>query len=94
MNEETTRQEPWTGNPQETKRMLDKFIKGGKIQYNYSTYSYEVNFGKGFLEEHKDDKFIESLGEYTYNDEGNSDNLTKNKKKRVIIYTLQNQIGG
>lgn len=94
VNEETTRQEPWTGNPQETKKMLDTFINGGKITYNYSNNSYEVDFGRGFLQEHKNDKFIESLGEYTYNekdtDEGNSDNLTKNKKKRVIIYTLQN----
>lgn len=94
VNEETTRQEPWTGNPQATKYMLDTFINGGKITYKYSTYNYEVDFERGFLEEHKNDKFIESLGEYTYNekdtDEGNSDNLTKNKKKRVIIYTLQN----
>lgn len=62
---------------------------GNGINYDYSS--------SGFISKYKNKKFIESLGEYTYNasnletyDEGYNSTLIQNRKKRVIIYTLVN----
>ena len=95
VNEETKRHEPWTGNDKENKRMLDIFIQGGKYTYTNSSGNKEINFGEG-LSRYKDKEFIESLGEYQFNaseSEEVRDNynsaLVKNKKKRVIVYTLK-----
>lgn len=95
VNEETRRHEPWTGNEKENKRMLDIFIQGGTYTYTDSIGLREIKF-KG-LSKYEGDKFIESLGEYEFNANNNeasdtdyNSGLIKNKKKRVIIYTLQN----
>lgn len=76
--------------------MLDKFIQGGNYVYMDSRGTQTISFGAG-LYQYKNKKFIENLGEYEYNannsetsDEDYNSGLVKNKKKRVIIYTLQN----
>ena len=76
--------------------MLNTFIKGGKYIYTDSRGEQVIDFGDG-LYKYKNNTFIENLGEYTYdannsetNDEDYNSGLVKNKKKRVIIYTLQN----
>lgn len=96
VNEETRRHEPWTGNDEENKKMLDTFIKGGKYIYRDSRGEQIIDFSGG-LYQYKNKLFTENLGEYTYNtngsetsDENDNSGLVKNKKKRVIIYTLQN----
>ena len=95
VNEEIRRHEPWTGNNVENKKMLDAFIQGGIYTYPDGT-SRSIDFGQG-LYKYKNKKFIENLGEYEYNannsetsNENYNSGLVKNKKKRVIIYTLQN----
>ena len=98
VDEETSRHEPWTGNNNFYKQNLDMFLSGGtfiapsgnQMNYNYSDMNVNGwNRNHGFIEEYKDDKFRESLGEYTY-DSGTITGITnqKAKKKRVIIYTL------
>ena len=96
VNEETKRHEPWTGSDKENKRMLDIFIQGGTYTYTDSRGKQTINFGNG-LSKYRNKKFIESLGEYEFNANNNeasdtdyNSGLIKNKKKRVIIYTLQN----
>lgn len=96
VNEETKRHEPWTGSEKENKRMLDIFIQGGTYTYTDSRGKQTINFGNG-LSKYRNKKFIESLGEYEFNANNNeasdtdyNSGLIKNKKKRVIIYTLQN----
>lgn len=45
----------------------------------------------GFIGKYKDAKFIESIGKYTYrtsDEESDLSSLTKDKEKRVIIFTL------
>ena len=103
VDEETSRHEPWTGNMNYYKQNLDKFLSGktfiapsGNSDMNYVYSKINGWTGtKGFIEQFKDRKFRESLGEYTYNkiedtDDGTNSGLTnvKGKKKRVIIYTL------
>jgi len=100
VDEETIRHEPWTGSMSDFNKNLDAFLYGGTFYYpsgatdnegNRLAYKY-----KGFIDEYSDKKFKETLGEYSYNvttldnEEEESDNaLLKNKKKRVIIYQLQ-----
>lgn len=99
VDEETNRHEPWTGNNNFYKQNLDMLLSGGTFiapsgnQMNYNYSDMNVNGWKrahGFIEEYKDDKFRESLGEYTYDSGTTISGLTstKTKKKRVIIYTL------
>ena len=105
VDEETSRHEPWTGNTKYYKQNLDMFLSGGKFKapsgngMDYNYLDMNVNGWRrkhGFIEEYKDDKFRESLGEYTYNEvkqdyeDDTTSGLTnlKGKKKRVIIYTL------
>ena len=102
VDEETSRHEPWTGNMNYYKQNLDMFLSGGTFvapSLNGMNYDYSKISGwsgkKGFIEQFKDKKFRESLGEYTYNKVNSSvgdinSGLTnvKGKKKRVIIYTL------
>lgn len=63
----------------------------------YIDYSKQTNLGiGGFIEKYKNKKFIETIGEYTYNkssdsqadQNGTTSSLTKDKKKRIIIFTL------
>ncbi len=99
VDEETKRHEPWTGSPEKNKEMLDCFIANKPYEYiNGETGVKDKPVTWDFtLNDHT--KFIENLGEYTYdanNDqvEAGSDSekfnsgLVKNKKKRVIIYTI------
>lgn len=94
VDDETKRHEPWTGNTQYYKDNLDTFLQGGRFYYPDGTGRYYEY--KGFMNEYKSKKFIENLGEYTYNEKtsesgaSDSTDLIKDKKKRVIIYTLQN----
>lgn len=99
VDEETNRREPWTGNNNFYKQNLDMFLSGGTFiapsgnqSMNYEYFEISVNGWNrkhGFIEEYKDDRFRETLGEYTYDSKTNT-GLTnqKVKKKRVIIYTL------
>ena len=90
MDEETRRHEPWTGNTEYYKKNLDAFLSGGRFDFpsgNGQYYNYKDYYTKGsFIEQYKNTKFVENLGEYTYN-ESTSD-IVKEKKKRVIIYTV------
>lgn len=94
VNEEIQRHEPWTGNSIENKKMIDKFIQGGTYKYNTSSGEKEIRFDG--LYKYKNSKFKESLGEYEFDvsngetsDADFNSGLLKNKKKRVIIFTLQ-----
>ena len=100
VDEETRRREPWTGNTNYYKQNLDMFLSGGTFEapsgngMNYDYSSGQVNGwgNSSFIEEFKDKQFRESLGEYTYNDvssaTGTETTNVKERKKRVIIYTL------
>lgn len=88
VNEETNRHEPWTASADLYKQNINMFLFGGENTFsNGVTYDY----GDGFVKKYKGKKFIEDLGEYTYNatnDKENSNSTIKAKKKRVIIYTI------
>ena len=86
MDEETKRHEPWTGSSEYYKKNLDAFLSGGEFESpsgNGMKYTYD-----NFMEKYANKRFIENLGEYEY--DVDESGLTKAKKKRVIIYTLQN----
>lgn len=101
LEEETLRHEPWTGSYAKARENLDCFLNG-KIYTNpnngeeYINYKYSDGNGTSFIERYKDKKFVETIGEYTYNsnqangtEDGSSiSSLVKEKKKRVIIFTL------
>lgn len=84
VDDETKRHEPWTGSHAEYKKNIDAFLAGTKYMYpNGSGESYDY---EGFMQKYKNNKFIENLGEYLYNETNDKDA----KKKRIIVYTLQN----
>lgn len=91
VDEETRRHEPWTGNTEYYKKNLDAFLSGGKFDFpsgNGEFYDYKTYYGgSSFIEKYKNAKFLENLGEYTYNE--STAGTAKKMKKRVIIYTLQ-----
>lgn len=89
VDDETKRHEPWTGSREEYKKNIDAFLSGGTYEYpsGNGSYEYKRQIGEGgFMEKYKNSKFVENLGEYTYN----ATNENDVKKKRVIIYTLMN----
>lgn len=105
VDEETRRHEPWTGNMNYYKQNLDMFLSGGTfvapsgngMNYDYSDRRINGWGNHSFIEQYKNSRFRESLGEYTYNavnTETNTDGTTsgltnvEGRKKRVIIYTL------
>lgn len=98
VDEETRRREPWTGNTNYYKQNLDMFLSGGTfiapsgngMNYNYSSARVNGWGNNSFIDEYKDSQFRESLGEYTYNEVSSTTSTTnvKEKKKRVIIYSL------
>ena len=105
IEEETRRHEPWVGSASSCKENLDKFLSGetfidpsGGESYNYGSSTIKHDWGdKGFIEEFKNTKFRESLGEYIVNeiDEAISGDTSATanvepKTKRVIIYTIYN----
>ncbi len=96
VEEETSRHEPWTGSLDKTKENLDCFLWGGIYKNpnnnsNYITYS-------GFINQHRNTKFVETIGEYNYSSNQANDtqdgstvsSLVKEKKKRIIIFTKIN----
>ena len=92
VEEETARHEPWTGNLDDYNENLDAFLSGGTFTYkDDKTKKYE--YKRGFVEKYYNKKFKETLGEYTYNlsteVKDNENSLLKNRKKRVIVYQLQ-----
>ena len=99
VDDETIRHEPWTGSLSDYKENLDAFLYGGTFKYKSGAIdssgkrrAYEYS---NFIERYKKSKFKETLGEYKYNltteeeDNSNVSLLLKNRKKRVIIYQLQ-----
>lgn len=96
LDEETLRHEPWTGSYDKIKNNLDCFLNG-KIYINPNNNTNYINYSKaplrigGFIGKYKDDKFVETIAEYTYSSSQESDStissLTKEKKKRMIIFT-------
>lgn len=105
LEEENLRHEPWTGSYDKTRENLDCFLSG-KIYHNPNNGEKYINYADsplttgGFIAKYKNRKFVETIGEYTYssnqaNNDGTEDgslvsSLVKEKKKRVIIYTLIN----
>ena len=105
LDEEILRHEPWTGSVDNIKSNLDCFLNGATFKSpvtgeEIKTYAKDehlktklnatINLA-GFIGKYKDEKFVESIGKYTYrtSDEENSlSSLTNDKEKRVIIYTL------
>ena len=91
LDEETLRHEPWTGSYDRLKNNLDSFLNGG-IYYNprdnqkYIDYSKSPLLTGGFIAKYKNDKFVETIAEYDYS-QSQSSSLTKEKKKRMIIFT-------
>lgn len=102
LEEETLRHEPWTGSYKKARENLDSFLSGKKYNNpnngeSYIDYSQPPLAAGGFTQKYKNNKFVETIGEYTYSgtqasnteENGSSINsLVKQKKKRVIIFTL------
>ena len=95
LDEEILRHEPWTGSNtnrnKEVMTNLNAFLSGEK--YYRPSDNSEISYAQGFIEKHKKDKFVETIYEYTYNndtEEGNETNIQKEKKKRIIIFTKIN----
>lgn len=100
VDEETLRYEPWTGSTDNFKKNLDAFLYGGEFKYPSGIPDSQNRYGytypkDGFVGTYSKRKFKEMLGEYNYSlktedeIEGLENELTKGKKKRVIIYQLQ-----
>ena len=93
-DEEIIRHEPWIGNSEDYKRNIDAFLNGGIFSYSSNpgqiAYNYTTEIGNGgFIGQYGCYKFKEMIGEYTYNISSTNDNeLLKNRKKRVIIYQI------
>lgn len=94
VDDETIRHEPWTGSLSDYKENLDTFLNGGIFYYKSGGTDSEGKTGyeySGFIETYEKSNFKETLGEYKYNltEDENQSSLLKNRKKRVIIYQLQ-----
>lgn len=96
LDEETLRHEPWTGSNDRIKNNLDCFLSG-ETYYNPNNNSVYIEYGKsiglgGFTEKYKNAKFVETIQEYKYSTSQANDStvgsLTKEKSKRMIIFTL------
>ena len=97
VDEETIRHEPWTGSPTDYKANIDAFLYGKIFNYpdgsgQYYDYKAELLNAEGFIGKYSGKQFYEMIGEYTYNigtdAEQKTNELLKNKKKRVIVYQL------
>lgn len=97
LDEETLRHEPWTGDYNRIKNNLDCFLNGDKfINPNDNTVYIDYSVGEletgGFIGTYENAKFVETIAEYTYSSSQATDstvsNLTKEKSKRMIIFTL------
>jgi len=100
LDEETLRNEPWTGSFTEIKKNLDSFLNGGSYtdpstrvdKYSYGETSLLGN-KNGFMGAYKKAKFVELLSIYTYSGDTEENanervysDVTNNKTKRVITY--------
>lgn len=104
LNEEYLRHEPWSGETREARENLDCFLNGGiyKIPSTGKEYiNYKYSNGKSFIETYKNSQFLETIGEYKYSstqsnanndtqDRSSISSLVKQKKKRIIVFTLIN----
>ena len=108
VDEETRRREPWTGNTDYYKLNLDCFLSGQTFKAPSGNTEFDYNYGinevhgwtssKSFVEQFKNSKFRESIGQYQYSDitsqvsdntiSGSGITNTAPKTKRVIVYTL------
>ena len=86
-----------TNNYGRIKENIDHFLFGNDDAhpdgYEYSvswgTGTVTYDYGNGFISDHENDRFRESIGEYTYNEGSlNNNSHSSVKTKRVIIYTL------
>jgi len=93
LDEETLRHEPWTGNDDMIKDNLYHFLNGYKYYHPKNGIEY-INYSElgAFISQYKDDKFVETIEEYKYKSSQEEDStvssLTKEKKKRMVIFTL------
>ncbi len=96
LDEETLRHEPWTGSYDRIKNNLDCFLNGTiyinpNNNTNYIDYSKSPLQSGGFISKYKNAKFLETVEEYKYNsrqeEESTTGSLTKEKLKRMIIFT-------
>lgn len=103
MDEETLRHEPWTGSEDRIQENIKCFLNGetyrnpnnGSIYKNYSESPLKSG---GFIAMYKDKKFVETIEEYKTNSQqrintestaqANIGSLTKEKFKRMIVFTL------
>lgn len=98
LEEETLRHEPWTGSYEKARENLNCFLSGD-IYKNPNNNTNYIEY-EGFINKYKNDKFIETIGEYEYSSSQENDSdtedgstintLVKKKKKRVIIFTKIN----
>lgn len=92
LEEETLRHEPWTGSNDEIKKNLDCFLNG-ETYINPNDKSEYIKY-TGFIKSYKDCKFVETIAEYKYSSSQSVDssiiNLTKEKTKRMVIFTIIN----
>lgn len=102
LEEETLRHEPWTGTYEKAMENLNCFLSGDIYKnpnnnMDYIKYSDANQLGYGgFIRKYANSKFVETVGEYIYSssqqnstEDGSSiSSLVKDKKKRVIIFTL------
>ncbi len=96
LDEEILRYEQWTGSIDKSKSNLDAFLNGSVYispvdNKEYKDYGKDIYLGiGGFIQKYKDSKFVETVGEYTYSSDADNfvDGITKEKKKRVITFTL------
>lgn len=93
VDEEKDRNEPWLGDTSDFKKNLDAFIFGGTFA-NPNGSGDNITYS-GFINTYNTARFKETLGEYTYdissedNGKESTNELLKNRKKRVIVYQLQ-----
>lgn len=96
IDEETLRHEPWTGSEDKVKENIYCFLNG--TQYKnpnngqpYKNYSESPLGPGGFIGRYKEAKFVETIEEYKYEstqtNESTISSLTKEKTKRMIIFT-------
>ena len=103
IDEETLRHEPWTGSEDRIQENIKCFLNGetyrnpnnGSIYKNYSESPLKSG---GFIAMYKDKKFVETIEEYKTNSQqrintestaqANIGSLTKEKFKRMIVFTL------
>lgn len=96
IDEETLRHEPWTGSEDKVKENIGCFLNGTEYKnpnngVRYKNYSDSPLGIGGFIEKYKNDKFVETIEEYKYKstqtDDSTIRSLTKEKTKRMIIFT-------